>query len=85
MPLRRRKQLSLQIRKMDGGFPCQQFDRRRPAQKGDLHRAAEQDLVNRNMTWMEESASRDGEKDAAVRGGVAPLLELEDRNGLDRG
>ena len=56
-----------------------------PAQKGDLHPAVEQDLVDCHATWMEESANRDGEEDAAVRGAIAPLLESEDRNGLDRG
>lgn len=56
-----------------------------PAQKGDLHPAVEQDLVDRHATWMEESASQDGEEDAVVRGTIAPLLESEDRNGLDRG
>ncbi len=75
---------SLQFRKVDG-IRCRQSDRRKPAQKGDLHLAKEQNLVDRHATWMEESASRDGEEDAAVRGGIARLLELEYRNGLDRG
>ena len=67
------------------GIPYRQYDRRKPVQKGDLHLAGEQDLVGRHATWMEESASRDGEEDAAVREGIARLLELEYRNGLDRG
>ena len=74
----------MQFRKGDG-FPCRQYDRRKPAQRGDLHLAEEQDLVGRHATWMEESASRDGEEDAAVRGGIARSMELEYRNGLDRG
>ena len=56
-----------------------------PAQKGDPHPAVEQDLVDLHATWTEASASRDGEEDAAVRGAIAPSLESEDRNGLDRG
>ena len=67
------------------GTPCQQYDRRKPVRKGDLHLAEEQDLGVRHATWMEESASRDGEEDAAVRGGIARLPELEYQNGLDRG
>lgn len=74
----------MQFRKGDG-IPCRQYDRRKPAQKGDLHLAEEQDLVDRHATWMEESASRDDEEDAAVRGGIALLMESEYRNGLDRG
>ena len=66
-------------------YPRRQFDRRKPAQKEDLHLAGEQDLVGRHATSMEESARRDGEEDAAVRGGIARLLDLEYRNGLDRG
>ena len=67
---------SLQFRKVDGS-PCQQSDQRKPAQKGDLHLEEEQDLVDRHVTWMEGSASRDGDEDAAVREGIARLLELE--------
>lgn len=70
---------------MDDGSPCQQSDRRKPVQKEDLHPTGEHDLVDRHATLMEESVSRDGEEDAVVREGIAPLLKLEDRNGLDRG
>ena len=84
MPLRYRKRLSLKFRKVDGS-PCPQYDRHKPAQKGDLHLAEEQDLMGRYATGMEESATRDGEADAAVREGHAHLLEMVYRNGLDRG
>ena len=65
--------------------PGRPYDRRRPRQKGDLHLAEEQDLMGRHATWMEESASRDGEEDAAVREGIARLMKLEYWSGLDRG
>ena len=76
MLLRQYKRSLLRFRKVDG-FPCRQYDRRKPVRKGDLHLAEEQDLRVRHATWMAESASRDGEEDAAVRGGIARLLELE--------
>ena len=67
------------------GVPGRPYDQRRPGQKGDLHLAEEQDPMGRHATWMEESASRDGEEDAAVRGRIARLMKLEYWNGLDRG
>ena len=77
--------MSLQLRKVDVEFPCQRSAQRMPAQRGDLHPAVAQDPVDRHATCMEESANRDGEEDAVVRGAIAPLLESEDCNGLDRG
>ena len=40
---------SLRFRKVDG-IPGRQYDRRRPAQKGDLHLAEEQNLMGRHAT-----------------------------------